>query len=154
MFEELKGKGLMIHHWDADGICSAKLLLEKLKDKDITNRTPLLGNYYLTDKELEEYANYDYIIVVDMSLTPENIKKLAETTKIIIFDHHLGPVIEEVQHNNPVIKGENPDEYPSASWIVNKHLGNEVNLFAILGIIGDHETKIKDNEQIYQIITK
>jgi len=154
MFKELTGKGLLIHHWDADGICSAKLLLEKLTDKNIDNRTPILGNYYLKDKELEEYSKYEYIIVVEMSLTPDNIKKLAENAKIMIFDHHLGPVIEEVQHHNPIIKGENPDEYPSASWIVNKYLKNDTNLFAILGIIGDHETKIKDNQEIYKIINK
>ena len=152
MLKELTGKGLLIHHWDTDGICSAKLILEHLKDKDITNRTPNLGNYYLTEEELESYSKYDYIIIVDMNLPEDNILHLAKTAKIMIFDHHLGKVIKQVYHHNPVIKGENPDEYPSASWIVNDYLGNNVNLFAILGIIGDHETKIKNNQKFNQII--
>lgn len=153
MLDELHGKGLLIHHWDTDGICSAKLLLEHLSDKKINNRTPELGNYYLTEKELEEYSKYDFIIVVDMSLPEDNILRLAENARVLIFDHHLGREIKQVFHHNPVIKGENPDEYPSASWIVNQHLRNPVNLFALLGIIGDHEQKIKNNQAFYQIIT-
>ncbi len=151
--EELQGKGLLIHHWDTDGICSAKLIFEQLSDKNIDNRTPILGNYFLTEKELDEYSKYDFIIIVDMALPKENILKLAEHAKVFIFDHHLGPEIKEVFHHNPVIKGEKPDEYPSASWIVNKYLENKVNLYALLGIIGDHEKKIKNNDTIYKIIT-
>lgn len=153
MFDELKGKGLLIHHWDTDGMCSARLLLEKLSDKKIDNRTPQLGNYFLTEKELDEYSKYDFIIVADMAIPEENILRLAKNAKIMIFDHHLQPVIKQVFHHNPVIKGENPDEYPSASWIVNQYLGNPVNLFALLGIVGDHEQKIKNNKLFFQTIT-
>jgi single-stranded DNA-specific DHH superfamily exonuclease len=152
MLNELPGKGLLIHHWDTDGICSAKLILEVLSGKDITNKTPELGNYYLTEDELEEYSKYDYVIVADMSLPENNILKLAENAKVMIFDHHLGKVIDKVYHHNPVIKGENPDKYPSASWIVNDFLGNEVNLFALLGVVGDHEQKIKNNQEFYDKI--
>jgi len=153
MFEKLKGKGLLIHHWDTDGICSARLLLEQLSDKDITNKTPQLGNYYLTEEELENYSKYDFVIVADMSLPEDNILRLAKNAQVMIFDHHLGKVMEQVFHNNPVIKGENPDKYPSASWIVNDFLGNKINLYGLLGIIGDHEQKIKNNQEFYRIIT-
>ena len=112
MLEELNGKGLLIHHWDTDGICSAKLLLEHLSNKAIINKTPELGNYFLADKELDEHSNYDFIIVVDMNLPEENILRLAKNAKVIIFDHHLGKEIKQVFHHNPVIKGENPDDYP------------------------------------------
>jgi len=147
MFENLSGRGLLIHHWDTDGICSAKLLIEKLKNKDIRNVTPILGNYFLTDKELDEYKKYDFVIIADMSLPKENILILSENAEVMIFDHHLGKVIDKVFHHNPVIKGEDPDKYPSASWIINDYLKNDTNLFALLGIIGDHEQKIKDNPE-------
>ena len=145
MLRELTGKGLLIHHWDTDGVCSARLLLEHLKDKDIVNRTPILGNYFLTEDELNEYQKFDYVIIADMSLPKENILTLAKNSKVAIFDHHLGPVIKEVFHHNPVIKGEDPNKYPSASWIINDYLKNPVNLFAILGVLGDHEKRIQDN---------
>lgn len=154
MLEELQGKGLLIHHWDADGISSACLLLERLSDKNIDNRTPELGNYFLTDGELDLYSKYDFVIVADMSLPEDNILRLAENAKVFIFDHHLGKLIKEVYHNNPIIKGEDPDKYPSASWIVNDFLGNDVNLFSLLGVVGDHEQKIKSNEAFYKIITE
>jgi single-stranded DNA-specific DHH superfamily exonuclease len=152
MLNELQGKGLLIHHWDTDGICSARLILKHLSDKDIRNVTPTLGNYFLTDQELKEYSNYDFVIVVDMSLPEENILKLAKNAKVLIFDHHLGKEIKQVFHHNPVIKGKDPDKYPSASWIVNLFLEKQVNLYAILGIVGDHEKKIKKNKDIFKII--
>ena len=145
MLKDLEGKGLIIHHWDTDGICSAKLLIEYLKDKQIDNKTPVIGNYYLTDEELSKYSKYDFIIIADMSLPEENILYLAKTAKVMIFDHHLGKVIDQVFHHNPIIKGESPDLYPSASWIINDYLENDINLYALLGIIGDHEQKIKNN---------
>ena len=154
MFDELEGKGLLIHHWDADGISAACLLLKKLNDKDIVNKTPHLGNYYLTEEEVDEYSKYDFIFIIDMSLPEDNILRLAEKSKVFIFDHHLGKEIKSVYHNNPIIKGENPDEYPSASWIVNDFLGNEINLYSLLGIVGDHEQKIKNNKKFYNIVEK
>ena len=145
MLKELNGKGLLIHHWDTDGICSARLLLEYLSDKDIVNKTPGLGNYFLTDDEVKTYSIYDFVIVADMSLPKENILALAKNSKVAIFDHHLGSVIKEVFHHNPVIKGDDPNKYPSASWIINDYLKNPVNLFALLGVVGDHEKRIQNN---------
>jgi len=152
MLKELEGKGLLIHHWDTDGISSAKLILEHLSGKDIVNKTPGLGNYFLTEEELEEYSKYDFVIVADMNLPEDNILRLAKNAKVMIFDHHLGKVIEEVFHHNPIIKGEDPNKYPSASWIVNDYLKNDLNLFALLGVVGDFEQKIKNNEEFYNKI--
>lgn len=152
MLEELQGNGLLIHHWDTDGVCSAYLLLKHLSDKNIINKTPGLGNYFLTEEELVQYSNYDYVIVSDMALPEENILTLAKNAKVMIFDHHLGPVIKEVFHHNPVIKGEDPNKYPSASWIINDYLKNPVNLFAILGVLGDHEKRIQNNSLFSKII--
>jgi len=153
ILENLQGKGLIIHHWDTDGICSARLLLKHLHDKNIDNKTPELGNYYLTKEEQKNYSNYDYIIIADMSFPEDNILKLAKKSKILIFDHHLGKEIKQVYHHNPIIKGEKPDKHPSASWIINTYLNNPINIYAILGIIGDHEQKIKNNPVFYKIIT-
>jgi single-stranded DNA-specific DHH superfamily exonuclease len=154
MLEEIKGNGLLIHHWDADGICSAALLLKHLSNKKIDNKTPELGNYYLTNDELEIYSKYDYIIIADMNFPEDNILRLAKNAKVMIFDHHLGKEINQVFHYNPIIKGENPDKYPSSSWIINDFLKNEINLFSLLGIVGDHEQKIKNNKEFYNLITK
>ena len=93
MLKKLKGKGILIHHWDTDGICSASLLLEQLSNKNVINKTPELGNYYLTEEELENYSKYNFVIVADMSLPEDNILRLAKNARVMIFDHHLGKVI-------------------------------------------------------------
>jgi hypothetical protein len=152
MFEDLNGSGLLIHHWDTDGICSARLLLEKLPN-DIVNKTPVLGNYFLTEEELSAYSSYDFVIVVDMALPEENILRLVKHTKVLIFDHHLQPPIPGVFHQNPIGQGKDPLLYPSASWIVNEFLGNPVNMFALLGIVGDYEKRIQTNKAFYGLIT-
>jgi hypothetical protein len=151
MFEDLKGSGLLIHHWDTDGICSARLLIEKLP-KNIVNKTPELGNYFLTDEELSMYSSYDYVIIVDMALPEENILRLARHARVLIFDHHLQKPIPGVFHHNPIGKGGDPMLYPSASWIVNDFLGNSLNIYALLGIIGDHEKRIQTNKEFYHKI--
>ena len=140
MFEDLQGSGLLIHHWDTDGICSARLLLENLP-KTVVNRTPILGNYFLTEEEMTTYASYDFIMVVDMALPREHILRLTEKAKVFIFDHHQQPLIDGVVHHNPIASGKDPLLYPSASWIVNEFLGNSVNIFALLGVVGDHEKR-------------
>ncbi len=152
MFEDIKGSGLLIHHWDTDGICSARLLLEKLP-KMVVNRTPVLGNYFLTDEEMSAYGSYDFIIIVDMALPQEQILRLAKKAKVFIFDHHLQPLIQDVVHHNPIAKGEDPAVYPSASWIVNEFLGNSLNVFALLGVVGDHEKRIQTNKVFSEKIT-
>jgi len=152
MFEELQGSGVLIHHWDTDGICSARLLLEKLP-KNVVNKTPVLGNYFLTEEELAAYSSYDFVIVVDMAFPEDNINRLAKHGTVLIFDHHLQQPIPGVIHHNPIGKGEDPQLYPSASWIVNDFLGNPVNIFALLGIVGDHEKRIQTNKAFYSKIT-
>jgi single-stranded DNA-specific DHH superfamily exonuclease len=154
MFDRLKGEGLLIHHWDTDGVCSASLLISHLKGKKVKNVTPVLGNYFLTNEELDYCNNFDYIIITDMALPEEQIIKILKNAQILIFDHHLQNEIKQVFHHNPIIKGENPNDFPSASWIVNDYLKNSVNLFAILGVIGDHEKKILKNLKFNEIIDK
>ncbi len=148
----LSGKGLLIHHWDTDGICSATLLLEHMGDRIVSTRTPTLGNYFLTPDELQDCTGFDFIIIVDMNLPEETIRTLAQQAQVCIFDHHLGKEITAIFHHNPVIAGKNPDAYPSASWIVNEYLHNPINLYALLGIVGDHERKIENNPLFYQKI--
>ena len=153
MFEDLKGAGLLIHHWDTDGICSARLLLEHLPN-DVLNKTPMLGNYFLTEEELSEYSSYEFVVVADMALPEEHILRLAKHAKVLIFDHHLQPPIPGVLHHNPIGQGKDPLVYPSASWIVNEYFGNPVNLFAVLGIVGDHEKRIQKNTVFSALIAK
>ncbi|MBS7250434.1 MAG: DHH family phosphoesterase [Candidatus Freyarchaeota archaeon] len=153
-------RGLIIHHWDTDGISSAALLLQYLRkvksELAIENYTPPIGNYRLSDDEIEKIGskNYQFIIIVDINLPKNNILKLKEYSKaeVFYFDHHIQERIEEVHHLNPLIEGINGEKYPSASWFLNCYLNNSVTLPAVLGAVADHETRIKDKKEVYRTI--
>lgn len=152
MFPTSNDNGLLIHHWDTDGICSAAMIFEYL-DKEIDYRTPLIGNYYLTEKEIEEISShgYDFIIIADMAIPRENILKIKKRSgaETFIFDHHLQPLIEGVDHHNPVSMGKPAEEYPSNTWVLTKYLGRDIDLLSVLGAVGDNEKKIKNNIVIF-----
>lgn len=152
MFEDLTGKGLLIHHWDTDGVCSAALLLEKLEGRRLENWTPPIGQFYLTPGQIEWASGFDYVLIVDMALPVGDVRGVAESARVIIFDHHHQPVIEGVEHINPVAHHAPTEDYPSASWVVNRHLGDPVNLYTLLGIVGDREHMIKDNPKFWPLI--
>jgi hypothetical protein len=44
--------GLILHHWDGDGICSAAILLDYLEKVDLY--VPPIGQYFLTIEERAE----------------------------------------------------------------------------------------------------
>lgn len=153
-------KGLIIHHWDTDGISTAALFLEYLrkmkKELIIKNYTPTIGNYYLVDREIKRVSsqNYQFIIIADINFPKNNILQLKNASKaeVFYFDHHIQERIEEVHHFNPLIEGINGERYPSASWFVNNYLGNPVNIPVVLGAVGDHETKLKDKKNVYKVV--
>lgn len=155
-------KGLIIHHWDTDGISSAALFLEYLEKMGeklvIQNFTPIIGNYFLEDQEINEISsqNYDFIIVADINFPKNNILKLKNVSKaeLFYFDHHFQEKISEIYHLNPIIEGKNGEKYPSTSWIVNNYLGNPLNIWAVLGAVGDHEIKLKDKRNIYLAVNE
>ena len=144
--------GLLIHHWDTDGICSAAIIFEHL-GKDFDSRIPYIGNYYLTDGEIDEISKgqYDYIIVADMAIPEENILKLKRESgaEIYIFDHHLQNIIEGVHHYNPISMGEPAENHPSNSWSLSKYLKREIDILSILGAVGDNAIKIKNNPAVF-----
>ena len=144
--------GLLIHHWDTDGICSAAIIFEHL-GKDIDTRIPYIGNYYLTAEEIAEISEqrYDFIIVADMAIPEENILQLKRKSgaDIHIFDHHLQNIIEDVHHYNPISMGKPAENYPSNSWSLSKYLEREIDILSVLGAVGDNGIKLKNNSAVF-----
>jgi hypothetical protein len=153
MLEDIIGEGLIIHHWDTDGICSATLLLNQI-EQPLDNITPSIGAFYLSNEEVEKAKKYDFVIIVDMALPENNIKKIAEKTRVIIFDHHHQNPIKQVEHINPVAIGNNPRDYPSCTWVLKKTLELPLTLYVILGLVGDREQKILQDSRFKSIMDK
>ncbi len=155
-FFDSYSKGLIVHHWDTDGICSAGMLLSELKGKEVDNISPEIGNYHLTDGEIESIKDrgYEFIVIADVCIPKDEILKIKDSTgaKILIFDHHLQERIAEVEHINPISEGKSQESFPSTSWVLSQWLG--VNLLVVLGAVGNLEARTKENEIIYPEIEK
>ncbi len=148
---ELDGLILIIHHWDTDGICSGALILEQLGESKAETWTPPLGTFYLTAKHIEYARGFNNVIICDMALPASNVKAIAESANVIMFDHHHQDPIKGIIHINPVAYGASGSDYPSNTWVIKEHLEIPLGLCVLLGFIGDREQKIKDNHPFWEI---
>ncbi len=150
---ETEEPGLLLHHWDADGMSSAAILLRCLEGTYETF-TPTIGNYLLNEEDKEEIRKLDpdHTIVADMALPKDSIEFLKGFGGVHIFDHHIQERHDVEMHHNPIISGKTPKEYPSCSWVVTEYLELEPDILTILGAFGDRETKLKENERAMNVI--
>jgi len=151
MLGDLQGDGLIIHHWDADGLCSAALLLGYLKQMSPANMCPTIGAFYLSDEEIGYAGGFDYVMIVDMALPEADVRRLSEETKVVIFDHHHQDPIRGVKHFNPVAHGAEAADYPSCTWVIREKLGLPLGMHVALGFIGDREHRIMENPHFKEI---
>ena len=130
-------KGLIVHHWDTDGLASAAMLLrffEKLNANiKIELMTPTINNFYLQSEEYDviKDQNFDFIITCDINFPEDVVFKLAEIKpgKVFVFDHHKQDPIKAVfYYNKP---------YPSCSLVLRDYLHLEFDMLSIIGDIGD-----------------
>lgn len=147
----LDGSILIIHHWDTDGLCSGALILDQIGDREAKTWTPSLGTFYLTDEHIEYARGFDNVIICDMALPAGNVRAIAESANVIMFDHHHQDPIEGITHINPVAHGAPGSDYPSNTWVIKEHLELTLGLYVLLGFIGDREQKIKDNPPFWEI---
>jgi len=140
-----KKNGVSIHHWDADGICSAALVKQFAKKQNpglkLETFVPEIGNYFLTDKEIESLGkkDYEFVVIADISLPKEIVLKIKDTLNVPItfFDHHATELIEEVEHINPVANGGTSAENPCCAYVVSKYFDKNFCIHSAIGAIGD-----------------
>ncbi|MBU0731567.1 DHH family phosphoesterase [Patescibacteria group bacterium] len=151
--QDLKGKkkGLIIHHWDTDGLCSAAMLWKFLRDSDpdidAVLMTPTISNYFLTDAEYAKIKGeeYDYIITCDINFPADVVEKLKEICpEILIFDHHHQKPIDGVFYVNK--------KYPGCSYIIDEYLGTAPSLLGVMGMVGDKEEGIQEDKEFYPYV--
>ena len=132
------GDTLVLHHWDADGVASASLILDWLGDY-AELYVPPLGFYWLDSqaaKEVRDLGTFDTLMVVDMALPVESVERAASAVgagRVVLVDHHVRP------------RERLPDSWislvdasqPSASWHLTQLLGVQPDLRSILGVAGD-----------------
>jgi single-stranded DNA-specific DHH superfamily exonuclease len=156
-----KKKGVLVHHWDTDGICSGVILLEELakedEDLEYLTFTPRLGNYFLTEKEMEmfEDGGYTEMVIADMAIPTDQIELLSQWVgRIRHFDHHTQAAhkYDNVEHYNPVSTGKTQDDYPACTIVLMEHFKRELDLQTVLGVIGDLEHRVSNNKRYGKMI--
>jgi len=141
----------MIHHWDADGVCSAALLLRQ-RYRGYTNWTPTIGAFYLSPEQVAYARQFDDVVVVDMALPEGDVEALAQESSVTVYDHHHQDLIRGVEHINPVAHGSNQDDYPSCTWVLKEHLSLPVSLPVVLGLVGDREQKLREAPAFWDVV--
>ena len=92
--QNLKGKTLVIHHSDADGICAATIFLKHLNKlgkeaHSFCSNDPALHDNLRAHLKKHEESNY---IFLDLgSEAHDAITDLSQSRNILVLDHHLIP---------------------------------------------------------------
>ncbi|MCX6814248.1 MAG: DHHA1 domain-containing protein [Candidatus Aenigmarchaeota archaeon] len=149
-FLKTPGKRLLFSHRDADGICSAALLLKFFGEFESNARQgPRIEKEFV--KELVE-KKPDLIVFLDLPVDQEwekleDIFKKLPSLRMVVIDHH----IYERNMNSGNIVHVNPrffeDKYIATSYVAYKllqSLGKNVSPFvwiSAIGIIGDYDIK-------------
>ncbi len=142
-----------MHHWDADGIASAGLLLKHVYP-GYENWTPNRGIRRLDLDHIEWLVDFDHIVITDMAIPRENIEAILESSNVTIIDHHLQKQIDGTEFINPIASGENPLDYPTTSWVIKEHYDLRVSLLVVIGLIGDRLQKADENPEIWRQVTE
>ncbi len=145
-------KGVIIHHWDTDGMVSAALLQNHFKknypDKKLELFTPTITNYYVTDQEYQKFIDkgYDFVLTCDINFQTDTINRLAEIFpgQVYVFDHHHQDPYTNVHYYN--------EPHPACASYINALLGNPNNLQQVIAIVGDKEEAVQQDPELYPMV--
>lgn len=145
-------RGVIIHHWDTDGLCSAAELLnycqKRWPDKKIDTFVPTITNYYLTEQQYTylQKQGYDFVMTCDINFQADTINRLAELfpKQAFIFDHHHQTPYTNVHYYN--------EPYPSCAAYICAALQQPYSLTAVMAIVGDREESIQKDPKFYPIV--
>ncbi len=125
---------VIVHHWDADGICSAAILVNVLEKRgeDFKNVSLFPGIFKFDERIWKRIEAAKTVYVVDVNMVDE-VEKIGKP--VVFLDHHIQRRIEKksVTHVNPLIEGR---YVPSASYVVSEFF-NQWSWLSAIGAVGD-----------------
>lgn len=142
-------KGVVIHHWDTDGLTSAALFLNYFSKQfshiQLDPFVPVIGNYYLKDDQYEylRQQGYQFAITCDINFPALTVQHLAQLfpNQVYMIDHHKQLPYTEVHYYN--------EPYPSCATYVNTLLEQPNNILSVLGLVGDKEELIQQDKTFF-----
>ena len=141
LLQSLDGRKLtLVHHWDADGIASAAVLLRLYGGSVKVHYTPPIEVYGL------DWLNQpptQTLVFLDYALPARSYAALAsrENVEVVVFDHHrVDPTGAHEGYCNPVAFGcGGEQEWPSTSYLLYRvaNSSGELADLALVGVAAD-----------------
>jgi len=135
---------LLIHHWDADGIASAAILMEELKRmgaSSIENEVPKLGEFEMDEGWILKRGNHppDILVTTDICIPLDNLLAIRDglSIEIVMFDHHARVPVDEKGIYFINYCSLRDEDWPSNTLVLNDFFGREPDLLSALGLVGD-----------------
>lgn len=143
-------KGVVIHHWDTDGIVSAAIFRnyfrERYPEKKLDLFMPTITNYYLTEQQYDYLLQqgYEFILTCDLNFPSETVQGLAKRWpgQVYFFDHHHHPAPHENVHYYNV-------EHPACASHIAERLGMPLDILPVIAMVGDREEGIQEDKTYY-----
>lgn len=143
-----KGRVVIIHHWDADGIASAAMVAQEVLGTSppavVRNQSPAIGRWRLSPEEVTGLAAWgpDLLVLVDLAVLDDDLDAILDGlpgVPGVMVDHHRAerPEHPRLEYHNPVAEGAPEDENPSCTWVLMHLLGRPMDLLSVLGVFGD-----------------
>ena len=143
-----KDRVAVVHHWDADGITSAALVIEEVRRVSpgavVHNSSPTIGRWALDEGEVASIRAWspDLLAIVDLAIRDDDLDAIIDGlpgVPALMVDHHRAEVPEHprLEYRNPVAEGLPETDYPSCSWVLRELMGRDTDLLTVLGVFGD-----------------
>jgi hypothetical protein len=143
-----KDRVAVVHHWDADGITSAALVIEEVRrvspGAKVHNCSPTIGRWALDEGEVAILRAWgpDLLVIVDLAIRDDDLDAILDglpDVPALMVDHHRAEVPEHprLEYYNPVADGQPETDYPACSWVLRDMMGRDMDLLTVLGVFGD-----------------
>ncbi len=146
-------RGVVIHHWDTDGIVSAAIVRRYFShhwpDVKLDLFMPTITNYYLTEDQLNylQQQGYQFVVTCDLNFPADTVQSLAQRwpEQVYFFDHHHHPAPHSNVHyyNKP---------HPACASHLAVLLNLPYDLLPVIAMVGDREEAIQQDEIYYPYV--
>lgn len=146
-------KGVVIHHWDTDGMVSAAVLRNYFAAQKPSVKLdlfmPSITNYYLTEDQYDylQQQGYEFIITCDLNFPAAVVQRLAQLWpgQVYFFDHHHHPAPHQNVHYYNKI-------HPACASHITEVLKLPNDLLPVIAMVGDREESIQADKIFYPTV--
>ncbi len=133
--------GLMVYHWDADGVASAAMILRDRRVHRLA--VPRIGHYTAQAIPVGEVDLSLPLLILDYGLGMRELEKLESRVRggVVVVDHHL---TDAESRGNVRVYNPSPGRAPSTTWVLRDLIQNPPLLPLLVGVAGDVGVELRD----------